>query len=50
MDENRLYGTARNVSGKIEEGVGYSLAPFWPTLSARVEPRLPVVLLAKVAG
>ena len=22
MDENRLYGTARNVGGKVEEGVG----------------------------
>ena len=22
MDENRLYGTARNVEGKVEEGVG----------------------------
>jgi uncharacterized protein YjbJ (UPF0337 family) len=22
MDENRLYGTARNVGGKVEEGLG----------------------------
>ena len=24
MDENRLYGTARNVGGKVEEGVGHA--------------------------
>ena len=37
MDENRVYGTAKNLTGKAEEGVGYATGDVKRQVEGRVK-------------
>jgi uncharacterized protein YjbJ (UPF0337 family) len=38
MDEDRLYGTAKNVGGKVEEGVGRATGNVKTQLQGKLDP------------